>query len=75
MIAFVHDEFVIELPEHGDHTLESKRIDEICCRSMEQVTGNVPIACEYALSHRWSKQAKAVFDDNGCLIPCDDSLD
>ena len=35
---------------------EAQRIDEICCRSMEQITGTVPIACEYALSRRWYKQ-------------------
>ena len=31
--------------------------------AMERVTGDVPVACEYALSRRWSKKAKAVFDE------------
>jgi hypothetical protein len=30
---------------------------------MEQLSGSVPIACEYALSNRWYKEAEAVFDD------------
>ena len=38
--------------------------------SMERVTGDVPVACEYALSRRWSKKAKAVFRD-GKLVPCE----
>ncbi len=68
LVAFVHDEFVIELPEDGDHTTEAKRIDDICCRSMEQVTGKIPISCEYSLSRRWYKEAEAVFDDEGQLL-------
>ena len=39
-------------------------------RSMEAVTGDIPVACEYALSRRWSKRAKAVFSD-GRLLPCE----
>ena len=68
IVAFVHDEFVIELSEDADHSSEARRIDDICCTSMEQITGNVPIACEYSLSHRWYKQAEAVFDDEGRLL-------
>jgi hypothetical protein len=33
------------------------------------VTGTVPIECEYSLSERWSKDAVAVFDDDGHLLP------
>ena len=69
VIAFVHDEFVVELPKDADWTAEAKRIDRICCDSMETVTGTVPIQCEYALSHNWSKDAEAVWDENGRLIP------
>ena len=68
LVAFVHDEFVIELPESCDYTSEAKRIDRICCRSMEQVTGTVPIECEYAISTCWSKQAEAVWTDRGQLV-------
>jgi DNA polymerase I-like protein with 3'-5' exonuclease and polymerase domains len=68
LVAFVHDEFVIELPRDADHTAEAERIDDICCRSMEAVTGKVPIACEYSLSRRWYKQAEAVFENDGQLV-------
>ena len=71
VVAFIHDEIVIELPEVGvDHAAEARRIEEIMNDSMERVTGAVPVACEYALSRRWSKNAKAVFRD-GKLVPCE----
>jgi DNA polymerase I-like protein with 3'-5' exonuclease and polymerase domains len=66
-VAFVHDEVLIELPRSGNHAEEARRIDRILCDSMQQLTGSIPIACEYALSDRWYKQAEAVFDDNGKL--------
>jgi hypothetical protein len=34
---------------------------------MEQLTGTIPIATEFALSDRWYKAAEAVFDDQGRL--------
>lgn len=68
-VAFVHDEVLIELPQSANHTEEAKRIDHILCDSMQQLTGSIPIACEYALSDRWYKQAEAVFDENGKLKP------
>ncbi len=69
VVAFVHDEVVIELPEDADHAAEARRVEAIMNRAMERVTGDVPVACEYALSWRWSKQAKAVFDAEGRLVP------
>jgi hypothetical protein len=68
VVAFIHDEFVIELPEEADHGAEAARIESILNRFMESVTGGVPVDCEYALSRRWSKKAKAVFLDDR-LIP------
>jgi hypothetical protein len=63
VVAFIHDEFLIELPVDSDHTEEASRIDRILCESMERLSGSVPICCEYALSERWYKEAEAVFDD------------
>lgn len=66
-VAFVHDEVLIELPRSANHAEEARRIDRILCDSMQQLTGSIPIACEYALSDRWYKQAEVVFDDQGRL--------
>jgi len=68
VVAFIHDEVLIELPTDANHTAEAERIEQIMCQSMETVTGSVPVACEYSLSDRWYKQAEAVFQD-GQLIP------
>jgi DNA polymerase I-like protein with 3'-5' exonuclease and polymerase domains len=69
VVAFVHDEFLIELPRDADHTTEAERINTICCSSMQQLVGTIPIACEYSLADRWYKQATAVRDSGGKLIP------
>jgi acyl-CoA-binding protein len=69
LVGFVHDEVLIELPIDADHTAEAERIDGIMCSTMQELTGAVPIACEYALSSMWSKQAEAVFTEDGKLIP------
>ena len=57
----------------ADHAAEALRIATIINRAMESVTGNVPSGCEYALSRRWSKKAKAVYDDGGRLIPWEEA--
>ena len=50
VIAFIHDEVLVELPVDCDHTAEASRIERIMCQCMEEVTGTVPVACEYALA-------------------------
>lgn len=67
VVAFIHDEFLIEIPVESDPTEKASRVDRILCSSMEQLTGTVPISCEYALSGRWYKEAEAVFDADGKL--------
>lgn len=66
-VAFIHDEMLIELPIDLDHTDAAARIDRILCQSMAELTGQVPIACEYALIDRWSKRAERVIDAQGRL--------
>jgi hypothetical protein len=58
--AFIHDEFLLELPDEGGHVQEEKvrRVEDILRRGMESVlVGGVPAACESALSLRWGKGA------------------
>lgn len=45
VVAFIHDEVLIEFPIDADHTSEANRIDEIMCSAMAEVTGDVPIEC------------------------------
>ncbi|MEQ8667536.1 MAG: DNA polymerase [Pirellulales bacterium] len=52
--GFVHDEIMVNLP--SDKTEEDgQRIAEIMENSMREVLGEVPAACEWTISHFWSK--------------------
>jgi DNA polymerase I-like protein with 3'-5' exonuclease and polymerase domains len=66
-VAFVHDEMLIELPVTADHTELARQVAQILCEAMGELTGDVPIACEYALADRWSKNAERVVDSDGRL--------
>lgn len=70
--GFVHDEVLVELPDRGGYVdlAEARSVEEIMCRSMAEVTGSIPVACEYSLSSRWSKDAKPVIEGNR-LYPWD----
>ena len=68
VIAFVHDEFVIEIPESDHYTEVVADINRICCESMAQFVPGIPVTCEYAVSRRWSKKAEAVYDDSNRLL-------
>ena len=68
MVAFIHDEVVVEIPETSDVDREARIMDQIMCESMQQVTGDIPIKCEYAASPVWSKSAQPVFVDGKLTI-------
>lgn len=64
-VCHVHDEFLIELSEKIDLSAAADRINQICCESMQQVTGSIPVKCEYAITSCWSKNAELVRDQDG----------
>lgn len=69
VVAFIHDEVLIELPVDADHDVKSKEVVMIMCDAMQEVTGNVPVSCgEPTLMACWSKDAKAVYDESGRLV-------
>jgi hypothetical protein len=68
LVAFIHDEFLMELPEDDDHTARAVEIERICIDAMQTVVGDLPVKCEYALMRRWSKDAEAVRDKDGRLL-------
>ena len=63
VVNFIHDEFLIELPEDGDHLALAREVERIMVEAMQKLIPNVTISVEYALMRRWCKKAKAVFDD------------
>jgi hypothetical protein len=61
IVCFVHDEIVVEIPENSDWDEEVEMINRIVCSSMKELTGSIPIKCDYTLSRVWSKEAQAVY--------------
>jgi DNA polymerase I-like protein with 3'-5' exonuclease and polymerase domains len=71
IIGFIHDEIIVEIPQTptNTYTAEVKDIQNVICQSMRELTGPIPISCSAAVSYVWSKNAKAVFDSQGEIIP------
>jgi len=64
VVGFVHDEILVELPDQGDYVDRStvEGVVKIMVDSMQEMTGDVPVKCEYTLSDRWSKNAELIRD-------------
>ena len=67
--GFVHDEYLVELSRLDDRTAAARHIERIFCDTMQQLVGDIPVECGYALAERWYKAAEAVFDAQGRLQP------
>eukprot|EP01130_Rhizamoeba_saxonica_P004343 TRINITY_DN1777_c1_g1_i2.p1 TRINITY_DN1777_c1_g1~~TRINITY_DN1777_c1_g1_i2.p1 ORF type:complete len:792 (+),score=162.34 TRINITY_DN1777_c1_g1_i2:402-2777(+) len=67
VVAFIHDEMIIEIPEESDWDAEVENINSIVCGAMQSLTPTVPIKASYGLSMCWSKNVEAVYDENGKL--------
>jgi DNA polymerase I-like protein with 3'-5' exonuclease and polymerase domains len=67
IVAFIHDEFIIELPATADFDAEAATIAGICSDSMQPFVPGIPVPCEFAITERWYKAAEAVYDDEGRL--------
>eukprot|EP01125_Pyxidicula_operculata_P011357 TRINITY_DN3721_c0_g1_i2.p1 TRINITY_DN3721_c0_g1~~TRINITY_DN3721_c0_g1_i2.p1 ORF type:complete len:435 (+),score=100.87 TRINITY_DN3721_c0_g1_i2:1388-2692(+) len=68
LVGFIHDEILVEIPESSNWDETIKEINEITCSEMSRLTGTIPISCEYSLSRVWSKEAKAIFDENNRIM-------
>lgn len=67
-VAFVHDEVIMEHPEH----LAAERAliqADMMIKSMQLVCPDVRVSAEPALMRCWYKDASPVFDGHGKLIP------
>lgn len=71
VVAFIHDEVLVEVPECDDYRDVAEGISRIMVDSMRLVCSDVEIRTEYAAMKRWQKDAKAVYDERGRLIPFD----
>jgi DNA polymerase I-like protein with 3'-5' exonuclease and polymerase domains len=69
MVAFIHDEFVLEVPETIDLArAATTRLLEVMVQGMGIYVPDVPIKAEPTLMTRWYKDAEPVYDDAGNLL-------
>lgn len=65
---FVHDEIILEAPEHRAHEA-ALELQEVMVEAMERFTEHVPARASAAIMRRWYKEAEAVYDEDGTMIP------
>ena len=68
LVVFSHDEFIVEMPEAQAHEA-AFRLAHLMVEKMREVVPDVKVKAEPALMRRWYKNAKAVYDGEGRLIP------
>lgn len=71
IVNFIHDEFLVEVPESSDYTEVAESIKRLMIEGMQEVTPDIKIGVEYAVTRRWSKGAEVKYDDKGRLIVSD----
>ena len=76
MVAFIHDEIVIEVPEGSDYRGKRDDLIEVMVSSMRQVVPDVEIRvhCNGVMKH-WSKEVENQYEgddpEHGQIIPVD----
>jgi hypothetical protein len=73
VVAFIHDEVLVEVSEMDDYLPAAEDISKIMVNAMQMVCPDVAIRTEHAVMRRWRKDAKAVCDAQGRLIPFEDA--
>ena len=68
IVNFIHDEFLIEVPEDSDYTEAAETIKRLMIEGMQEVVPDVLIDVKFTASRYWSKEAKATYDQEGRLI-------
>ena len=68
VVIFLHDEIILEAPE-GRARAAGLELAEVMIEQMQTKIPDVPIRCVPVLSHQWSKDAEAVTNAAGELIP------
>lgn len=68
MVAFIHDEFILEVPARIDLArAATNRLVDVMVQGMALYIPDVPIKAEPTLMDRWYKEAEAVYDAEGDL--------
>lgn len=68
IVNFIHDQFIVEVPEEIGHEC-AMEVGKLMREGAEPFIPDVPATCTPCLATCWSKEAEAVYDSNGRLIP------
>ena len=69
LVAFVHDELLLEVPEHCIDAAATELVNIMCAEFSAAATPDVPVHAEAVAMRRWCKDAKPRQDAQGRLIP------
>ena len=67
LVAFIHDELILEVPENRVHTA-AQELATLMVIEFLTACPDVPVKVESLAMRRWSKDAKAKYE-NGVLVP------
>jgi len=68
--GFVHDEVLLEIPEHWDLDKTYQHVEQVLCSTMQELTPDIPIAAEGLIGDRWYKGVDGnERDEQGRLVP------
>lgn len=73
VVAFIHDEIIIEAPEAEAHHA-AQLLSQIMIDEMQQYIPDIPIQAEAHIMRRWYKNAEPVYNEGGLLIPWEPTL-
>lgn len=69
LLAFIHDEVIVESPEDKSHEC-ALEVERLMCQAGKYFCPDVPIAAEAALMVHWVKKAEPIYE-GGRLVPYD----
>jgi len=67
-VNFVHDEYILEIPEDEKMHERACRVQDIMVDSMTLLMEGVKVKTEATLMRRWDKAAEPTYDENNRLI-------
>lgn len=69
IVAFIHDELILEVPDTPIRDAAARELECLMVLASRPFLPDVRIDAKPLLMRRWSKNAKALYDNNGVLIP------
>jgi DNA polymerase I-like protein with 3'-5' exonuclease and polymerase domains len=67
VVAFVHDEVIIEIPESRVYGSTAAEVQEVLVRAIQRVVGDLRVGYSVAIARNWSKESVTIHDARGRL--------